>query len=91
MHYAYFIESEKNSKIYVGTTQKIPKDRLADHNSGLNKFTKANRPFKLIYYEQYFCEADAFAREKFYKTGFGRIIKQTIVKSLKTRGGSSIG
>ena len=91
MHYVYFIQSQKNLKIYVGSTDLLPEERLIQHNAGLNTFTKANRPFKLIYYESYACKQDARLREKFYKSGFGRIVKKAIVESLKTWGGSSIG
>lgn len=91
MNYVYFLQSQKNLKIYVGSTDILPKDRLNQHNAGSNSFTKANRPFKLIYYESYACKKDAMLREGFYKSGFGRVIKKAIVESLKTWGGSSIG
>jgi len=75
----YFIESLKNSKVYVGSTTKDPTDRLKQHNQGKNSWTKNNGPFKLIYYETYFCMKDARARESFYKSGFGKAIKKIIV------------
>ena len=89
-HYIYFIKSNKNGKIYVGKTSKDPKMRLYEHNHGSNAFTKVNGPFTLIYFEQYHCSSDASAREKYYKSGFGRQIKQLIVEYiLRTR--SSVG
>ncbi len=49
------------------------KDRLKDHNSGAGgKYTKKNRPYKLIYYEAYLNKKDASKAEQFYKTGYGR-------------------
>lgn len=76
----YFAKSEKNGKIYVGFTEKDPKDRVGDHNSGSSKWSRRNKPLKLIYYETYACKRDALEREKFYKTGIGKRVKYAIVK-----------
>ncbi len=80
MYYTYFLESQKNNKIYVGSTSKLPMERLKEHNSGCNIYTKANRPFRLVYYEEYDCITDARRRELFYKSGFGKQIRDIIVK-----------
>ena len=82
MFYVYFIKSKINNKIYTGFTSKHPKDRLKEHNSGANEWTKNNKPFELIYFEEYECEKDAKKREAFYKTGFGRKIRNLILKEL---------
>ena len=82
MYFIYFAKSLKNEKIYVGSTSKKPEERLKEHNQGSNKWTKANGPFKLIYYEKFPCKDDAKSREEFYKTGFGKRIKYVIVKEL---------
>lgn len=79
MYYVYFLESVKNKKIYVGFTSKSPLRRLEEHNSGHTTWTKSNKPFTLVYYEQYFYEKDARSREQFYKSGFGNGIKLAIV------------
>jgi len=83
MFSVYFLESTKNKKIYTGVTSKVPEARLIEHNTGSNKFTKQNGPFKLLYFEKYDCSTDAHKREKFYKTGFGRKIRDLIVKYIK--------
>jgi len=82
MFAVYFIKSLKNKKVYVGMTEKQADERLHEHNIGSNKWTKENGPFKLIYFECYCCKADAIYREKFYKSGFGKIIKNSIVETL---------
>lgn len=79
MFYVYFLKSLKNNKIYVGFSCKRPEIRLQEHLSGSNLWTKQNGPFKLIYYEEFCCEEDARSREKFYKTGIGKKVKQAIV------------
>lgn len=83
MYSVYFIKSDSNNKIYVGTTSKDPSDRLNEHNSHSNKWSSSNGPFKLVYFESYHCKADALSREKFYKSGFGRRIKKIICDNLK--------
>lgn len=79
MFYVYFAKSLKNGKIYVGSTTKDPNVRVKEHNQGNNKWTKSNRPLKLIYYESFICKDDALSRERFYKTGMGKRIKKAII------------
>src|SRR3989338_7517975 len=79
MYYVYVLRSEKNSKKYVGFTEKHPTQRLKEHNQGSNGFTRQNRPFKLIYFEEHKEKAFALKRERFFKTGHGReYLKQVI-------------
>jgi len=79
-YYVYLLISLKNGKTYVGFTSKQPQQRLVEHNMGVNKWTKQNGPFKLIYWEKFFCKKDAIMREKFFKSGQGKKLKQIIVK-----------
>ncbi len=82
MYFVYFLVSLTNSKAYVGYTSKDPDIRLAEHNSGTSAWTKANGPFKLIYFESYIHEEDARTRELFYKTGIGKRIKKAIIAEM---------
>jgi len=82
MYFIYFLKSLLNGKIYVGVTSKRPIDRLTEHNLGSNQWTRLNGPFKLIYFESYSCIEDAVNREKFYKSGFGRRIRDAIISTL---------
>lgn len=92
MFYVYFALSLKNEKVYAGRTAKLPEERVSEHNKGGNAWTRNNRPFQLIYYESYSCLEDARAREKFYKTGFGKQLKKVIAElARKSWVGSSIG
>ncbi|HNT29571.1 MAG TPA: GIY-YIG nuclease family protein [bacterium] len=79
MYYVYLLVSEKNNKSYVGFTHKSVDERLIEHNSGTNSFTKALRPWKLVYYEQFTCKDCAIAREKFFKTGVGKKLRKILV------------
>jgi len=68
----YVLKSLKNGKRYVGYTGKTAEKRLAEHNSGVNIFTRQNKPFVLIYTEEYQTKIEAMKREKFLKSGQGR-------------------
>ncbi len=61
-------------------TGKLPGTRLEEHHLGSNQWTKQNGPFKLIYYESYYCKKDALHRENFFKSGIGRKLKDLIIK-----------
>lgn len=71
MHYVYILKSKKDGKLYTGFTNDLRK-RLNLHNVGKVEATKLRRPLNLIYYEAYLNKADAFVKEKWLKTGWGR-------------------
>ena len=72
MYTVYVLKSIKNKKRYVGSTSKNAEERLFEHNSGTNSFTRQNKPFVLIYTEEYQSKTEALKREKFLKSGQGR-------------------
>ena len=86
MFYIYFIRSLKNRKIYTGITKKHPNERLKEHNYGVTKWAKENKPFVMLFFEDYICKPDAQKREKFYKTGIGRKIRNAIIKAMDNMG-----
>lgn len=83
MFYVYVLKSLKDEKLYIGSTNDL-KRRLSEHNNGLNRSTKARRPFEVRYYEAYAKEHDARTREyKLKKDGkaLGQL-KKRIFESL---------
>ena len=81
MWYVYVIKSLKNERLYVGSTNDI-KRRLKEHNDGVGgKYTKDNRPFKLVFYEVFLNKKDAMKDELFFKTGYGREVLKTKLKN----------
>ncbi len=70
--YIYVLKSLRNGKRYVGYTKKTPLERLKEHHSGSNKWTKQNGPFMLIYQEEIANSIQARQRERFLKSGQGR-------------------
>ena len=81
MFTVYILYAHPFSKTYVGQTANIEK-RLEEHNfSSSISFTKAYRPWNLIHTEKFETRAQAMAKEKFYKTGKGRLVVSEILKS----------
>ena len=67
----YVIESLKDHTWYTGMALDVNK-RLAEQNSGKNSFTRAHRPWKIIYTEQHSDWTLARPREKYLKTAAGK-------------------
>jgi len=72
MKFVYILESKLDKSWYIGKTSNI-KRRLSEHNSGKSTFTKTKMPWKIIYIECYVNKKDADGREKYLKSGAGRI------------------
>ena len=71
MYYTYVLKSVIDDKLYIGWTDNL-KRRLVTHNSGQVNATAFRRPLELVYYEACTNKERAIAREKYFKTGFGR-------------------
>ncbi len=71
MHYVYVLKSKKDAKIYIGCTGDL-KRRFEKHNAGQVASTKNRRPLQIIFYEAFLNKSDAFQREQWLKTGWGR-------------------
>lgn len=86
MVYTYVIRSRKDNKWYTGTTNDLRK-RFQEHNESKVTSTKGRGPFDLIYYEACIDMNDAFAREKYLKTGMGkRYLKNRMKRFLSVTG-----
>ncbi|OGG54950.1 excinuclease ABC subunit C [Candidatus Kaiserbacteria bacterium RIFCSPHIGHO2_02_FULL_55_25] len=86
MHYTYVLRSKADGKWYTGCTNDLRK-RLRQHNSGQMVATAKRRPFELMYYEACTEQSDAYAREKYLKTGMGkRYIKNRLKRFLSLTG-----
>ena len=84
--YTYIIQSNKDKRWYTGCTIDVRK-RFKDHNDKLVFSTKGRVPFSLIYYEACFNKDDAFARERYLKSGMGkRYLKNRLKRFLSLTG-----
>ena len=85
-YYVYILLSFKDKGFYIGYTSDL-KQRLTENANARVTATRFRIPLKLIHYEYFIDRADAKAREKFLKSGFGRqqfsqILKRTLKKIL---------
>ncbi len=67
IYYVYLLMSLKDEKFYTGQTTNL-KNRLAQHNRGRVRSTKARRPFKLVYWESLETRSAAMKRERKLKS-----------------------
>jgi putative endonuclease len=71
-HYVYVLLSETDGQFYTGYTLNL-NNRISDHNNGRVSSTKFRTPLKLIYFEGCLNQQDATRREKYLKSGNGKI------------------
>jgi len=80
MYKVYLLQSlVKPTKTYVGLTIKDVNDRLSEHNKGLSQYTKTDLPWKVIYFETFYCKLCAEKREQFLKSGFGYRLRKILL------------
>lgn len=80
MHYVYVLQSDSDGQLYVGCTQDL-RERLRLHNNQKVPATKNRTPLRLIYYEASLDRLDAFRREKYLKTTYGKRFIKSRCKS----------
>ncbi|MGC8817468.1 MAG: GIY-YIG nuclease family protein [Candidatus Hadarchaeum sp.] len=66
-YYVYILRSLKDDNFYTGHTADLRK-RLAQHNRGDVRSTKARRPLVLIYWEPFKTRGEAMRRERKIKS-----------------------
>ena len=71
MFYVYVLRSLRDDGLYIGCSSDL-KTRVSEHSSGRVESTKNRLPVELIYYEACRHQKDAFRREKYLKTTYGR-------------------
>lgn len=84
MNYVYVLLSEKDGDFYTGATRDL-RLRFKQHNAGEVLSTRHRCPFRLIYYEACLNEKDAFAREKYLKSGMGKRYLRNRLKNCLAR------
>lgn len=86
-HYVYLLRCVDNS-LYVGETTDL-RTRERDHNDGKGgQYTRARRPVRIVYAEQYASRQDALRREKQIKRWSARK-KERLVAGDRALSGAS--
>ena len=90
MYIVYVLRSLKDGLLYTGVTNDLRR-RLREHDGGKTRSLRGRRPLALVYTEEYSSKQEAIARERFFKTPAGGIVKQELVKAAEQRAGSTEG
>jgi putative endonuclease len=86
MHYTYVMLSRKDKHFYTGCTKDLRK-RFSEHCNSVVPATEGRGPFDLIYYEACLDKNDAYTREKYLKSGYGkRYLKNRLKRFLSLTG-----
>ncbi len=80
MFYVYVLLSSKDKNLYTGYTGNL-KERLVKHNDGKVSSTRNRRPLMLVYFEGCLNQQDATRREKYLKSGNGKIYLKNRLKN----------
>ena len=90
VYYAYILRSLKDGSYYYGSTEDRAK-RLAEHNSGKERYTKGHVPYVLHYSESFATRKEAAEREQFWKTigGYRWLRKAGIIRDTSTESSPS--
>ena len=74
--FVYVLRSQSTGRRYVGQTDDLDR-RVVEHNDSTTnpaKFTSRQRgPWQVVYSEEYSTRADAMRRERWLKSGIGRV------------------
>lgn len=79
MAWFVYILGNDRGQSYAGSTGRDPEVRIAEHNAGLNRWTRPRGPWRLLYFESWETKSEALSRERFLKTGAGRKERQALV------------
>ena len=80
MHYVYIIQSDVDGSYYAGYSRNPPL-RVIHHNDGWTRSTKAKRPWKLVYVEEFLTKAEALRREREIKKKKSRKFLEKLIRS----------
>ena len=81
MYTVYVLRSLKNASLYVGFTERPVEERLAEHNNGKTSSIMSRRPFELVYSEPIRTLDLAVKRERFLKSGKGRLVLKNLAQA----------
>ena len=62
VYFVYILQSLKDGSYYVGSTQNLD-ERINRHNGGRSKYTKAKKPWELVFREKHPDRSSAMKRE----------------------------
>jgi putative endonuclease len=79
-YFVYIIDSLKDGTYYVGSTRDL-NERIERHNQGRSKYTKAKKPWKIVFCEKHPDRSRASIREKEIKSRKSKSHIETLVRA----------
>jgi putative endonuclease len=79
-YFVYIIESLKDGSYYIGSTQNLT-ERMERHNQGRSTYTKAKKPWKLVFSEEHSDRSKAIIREKEIKSRKSKSYIEALVRA----------
>ena len=79
-YFVYILRSQKDGSYYVGSTQDLD-ERIQRHNEGRCLYTKARKPWSLVYFQEYQDRAKALKREREIKSKKKRGYIESLVRT----------
>jgi putative endonuclease len=76
--HVYVLRSLRDGQTYTGVAGNLRR-RMAVHARGHVRSTRNRRPLVLVYVEQYGTKRQALARERFFKTPAGGLLKHRLI------------
>ena len=81
MYYVYILQSKKNGRYYIGSTNNIDR-RLSEHNSGQTKSLRYIKPLALVYAVKFNTRTEACREEQRIKQQKSRKYIKELIKGL---------
>lgn len=88
--YVYILQSNTDGTYYIGSTDNL-EDRVARHNQGRSKYTRAKRPWNLVYSEEHPDRSAAARREYEIKSKKKKSYVESLVRTSRPPGGKTAG
>jgi putative endonuclease len=76
----YILQSSNSGRYYIGHTDEISR-RLTEHNSGMAKYTQREKPWKVVYVENFVTRSAAMKRELEIKRKKSRKYIEKLIES----------
>ena len=76
----YILQSSTSGRYYIGHTDEMAR-RVIEHNLGMAKYTRREKPWKIVYVENYSTRSAAMKREMEIKRKKSRTYIERLIKA----------